>query len=125
MLTFLKAQVASLSASLVDYLTSMIAHYGFGMPGIPAHVMGNVVGGIVNFCIGRYWTFEKRAAQKTPYLQIGKYLLVWLGNLGLNTAGVYLLLRYGHMELAIAKIIVSLIVGFSYNYLLQKKFVFK
>lgn len=123
MLTFLKAQVASLTGSLVDFLSTMIAVEVFGVHYVRASICGNILGGITNFCMGRNWVFEAR--EKRAPLQMIKYLLVWFGNLGLNTWGLYLVTHYVGLSYLISKVAVSLIVGFSYNYLLQKKFVFK
>jgi putative flippase GtrA len=57
--------------------------------------------------------------------QAVKYVIVWAGNLLLVSAGVFLLTHYGSLSYLVSKIAVSLIVGFFYNYRLQKRFVFK
>ncbi|RFM27620.1 GtrA family protein [Deminuibacter soli] len=124
MFTFLKAQVASLTGSLVDFLTFLLAKNVVGVHYLHASIYGNVMGAITNFCMGRIWVFEARQKQAAP-VQMIKYLLVWCGNVALNSGGLYLAVHYLKLEETIAKVIVSVIVGFSYNYLLQKKFVFK
>jgi putative flippase GtrA len=43
----------------------------------------------------------------------------------LNTGGVFLMTHYTSISFIYSKIIVSLLTGFFYNYLLQHKFVFK
>jgi putative flippase GtrA len=49
-----------------------------------------------------------------------------MGNLALNTGGVHLLTEPPlGLRLAPSKIFVSLVVAITYNYVLQKKFVFK
>jgi putative flippase GtrA len=84
---------------------------------------GTIVGGIVNFLIGRNWVFEKSAGRIQN--QAGKYFLVWLGNLILTTSGVFAVTHYVHVRnYVISKIIVSCLIGVPYNYLMQKKFVF-
>ena len=122
-MTFAKAQVASLVASLIDFSTSIFLARVLGWWYLLASVTGTVVGGIVNFTINRHWVFEAREKRVTA--QAIKYILVWVGNLLLNAAGVYLITHYMRVNFVISKIIVSLIVGFFYNYLLQKKLVFK
>ncbi len=123
MLTFLKAQVASLTASLVDYLSTMIGVEVFGLYYVWSSICGTVIGGVTNFSMGRVWVFE--ATEKKAPAQMFKYLLVWTGNLALTTSGVYIVTHYVGLSYIVSKIAVSILVGFFYNYLLQKKFVFK
>jgi putative flippase GtrA len=123
MMTVAKAQVASLVASLIDFATSIFLARVVGWWYLAASITGTVVGGIVNFTINRHWVFEAR--EKRVATQAFKYIVVWVGNLLLNAAGVYLITHYMKVNFVISKIIVSLLVGFFYNYLLQKKVVFK
>ena len=121
--TFFKAQASSLTASSVDYaVTTMLKEWiGFGY--LLASILGTISGGVVNFWMNRRWAFDAR--EKKMYFQIVKYVLVWVGNLGLVTLGVFLLTHYGGINYLVSKICVSLFVGFFYNYTLQKRFVFK
>jgi putative flippase GtrA len=123
MMTFAKAQVASLVASLIDFSISIFLARVLGWWYLLASITGTVVGGIVNFTINRFWVFKAREKRVTT--QAIKYIVVWVGNLLLNALGVYLITHYMRVNFIISKIIVSLIVGFFYNYLLQKKVVFK
>lgn len=132
---FLKAQASSLTASIVDFTATIVLKEVFHIWYLAASVLGTITGGIVNFLINRNWVFETGNNHKvivTEYgdknrhvrLQAVRYLLVWTGNLGLNAAGVYLITHYCGVSYMISKIVVSLVVGISYNYLLQKRFVF-
>jgi len=122
MATFLKAQASSLTATAVDYLVTFLLQILFHWS-MPASILGTVSGGVVNFTMNRSWVFEARS--KKIQSQAIRYILVWIGNLILVTVGVFVLIKWGGLDLMVAKIIVSLIVGFFYNYFLQKKFVFK
>lgn len=123
MKTFLKANVASLTASFCDYLVTIILKQYLELDAVLASILGTVFGGIVNFLIGRHWVFK---ADDRPALQQGlRYLLAWIGNLILNALGVYLLIRLGGVHYIIAKVATSLTVAIAYNYPVQKKFVFK
>jgi len=122
MATFVKAQVASLSASIIDFLTTLVCTQVFHLWYVFGSVAGTTAGGIVNFMMGRNWVFDSK--QKNVTLQIFKYILVWAGNLALTTGGVYLVTHYLHVNYILSKILVSLTVGTSYNFLMQKKFVF-
>jgi putative flippase GtrA len=89
---------------------------------VAAAVTGTVTGGVINFLMGRHWVFQ--ADEEKAVRQIFKYLLVWTGNLLLNTGGVYLLASVAGLYYVASKVVTSLMVAFLYNYPLQKKFVF-
>ncbi|RZM25661.1 MAG: GtrA family protein [Pedobacter sp.] len=123
MATFLKAQVASLTASILDFLTTLVCKYVFHFQVILGSATGTIVGGIVNFLIGRNWAFDARRGNARN--QALKYFLVWSGNLVLTTSGVYLVTHaLGLTNYVLPKIFVSCVVGVPYNYFMQKKFVF-
>ena len=122
MATFVKAQVASLSASIIDFLTTLVCTQVFHLWYVLGSVAGTTAGGIVNFMMGRSWVFG--TTDRNINVQILKYILVWAGNLALTTAGVYLVTHYLHINYILSKIIVSCTVGTGYNFLMQKKFVF-
>jgi putative flippase GtrA len=122
MATFVKAQASSLIASLFDFLTTVVCKEFFYLWYVVANIIGTIVGGATNFVLGRVWVFHKK--EKSAPKQILRYILVWSGNAFLNTAGVFLVTHYIGLSYIISKIIVSFLVGISYNYILQKKFVF-
>ena len=122
MKVFLKANTASLVASFCDFASSVTLHQVFKMPAVAASIAGTFVGGITNFIICRYWAFNTRGIP--VHLQVKRYLPTWMGNLLLNSAGVYLLINSG-LNYILAKLITSVTVAVAYNYPLQKKYVFK
>ena len=122
MRAFLKSNMASLIASLFDYCITIAAVTFFEMPALTASVTGIICGAVLNFLMGRYWVFMQKG--DSSYSQVLRYFQVWCGNLVLNTAGMYGLIRFG-VNYIIAKIIISVLVAVSYNYPLQKKYVFK
>lgn len=122
MIVFFKANLASLIASFFDYLITILAVQFFGMNVVLASFIGNVSGGALNFTLGRVWVFTARGS--SGYVQARRYFLVWVGNLLLNSCGMYLFEKTG-LYYVIAKIITSLAVAFGYNYPLQKRYVFK
>lgn len=122
-LKFLKSQLAASAGSLVDFLTATSLVHIFEHNIVQANVTGNIAGGIVNFWLGRIWVFNSR--QNALHRQFIRYGVVWAGNVFLNTGGVFLMSHYTKLEFVYSKITVSVLVGFFYNYLLQRKFVFK
>lgn len=127
MFTFVKAQTASIIATIVDFVVTILLVNLLKLHDDVATTMaaatGTITGGIVNFLLGREWVFL--ATHQTRTVQAGRYFLVWTGNLLLNAGGVYLLIHYGDMKVIYAKVLVSVLIGFSYNYFLQKKYVFR
>jgi putative flippase GtrA len=123
MITFAKAQLASLIASIVDYWCNIIAVEIFGIWYVWASAIGTMIGGVTNFSLGRNWVFRNK--EKTRQVQLLRYTMVWTGYLVLTTFGVFLLTHYAHVNYIISKATVSLLMAISYNYPLQKKFVFR
>ncbi|MDB5249883.1 MAG: GtrA family protein [Segetibacter sp.] len=123
MLTFLKANISSSIASLIDYLVTIFLVTFFQVDVVIASTTGTICGGVLNFLIGRNWVFQSK--KRKVHQQAVRYGIVWVGNLFLNTGGMYLLTKVLKVHFIPAKISVSLLVGFGYNYTLQKRYVFK
>ena len=119
---FFKGNAASFIASLCDYSIAIVLKEYFTVQPFAASIIGTVGGGIINFFICRYWVFK--ANKTSVFLQSKRYLLTWTGNLLLSALGVYLLLGTG-LNYVLAKLITSVLVVITYNYPLQKKYVFK
>ena len=122
MLLFFRAQASSLIATLVDFFTTLILVELFMQHYLMASVLGAIAGAVTNFMINRQWAFN--ATEESVRKQSMRYVLVWTGSLMLNTSGLYLLTYFLNIKYIIYKIIVSLIVGIGFNYVLQKKYVF-
>jgi putative flippase GtrA len=130
MITFTKAQLASLLATGVDFLVTAVLLRWAGIPPVAASarvtfygVTGTLCGGFTYFMISRSWVFN--AQEKKWMAQVNRYVPVWIGNLVLNGSGLYLLTRYTGIQPMLAKAITATLVAVFYNYPLQKRFVFK
>jgi len=122
MITFFKAQASSLIASATDFLITALTVSFFGWWFVAGSITGTVSGGFVNFYINRNWVFK--AGLKNIYPQVIRYILVWVGNLLLVTSFVYLLTHFFYLNYLLSKIAVSIVMGLSYNYYMQKQFIF-
>ena len=123
MITFTKAQLASILATGVDFaITFLLLHFA-GAPIVASGATGTICGGVTNFLIGRNWVFN--AQEQKWAAQLNRYVLVWIGNLVLNVSGLWLLAHYTGLKDMFAKIITAITVAVCYNYPLQKRFVFK
>ena len=137
LITFMKAQFASQISSLVDFSTTIILANIFSVYYVVATFSGAICGGIVNCIINYKWTF-KDGGCRMEFVFI-KYTLVWIGSIYLNTYGTYRLTETitanawvqetlsGFFDnlFIVCKMFVSLMVGFFWNYNLQRSFVYK
>jgi putative flippase GtrA len=122
MKTFLKAQLSSLIATATDFGVTILLVEVFLSNYAVSTSTGAVLGGVVNFLVNKYWSFAKgKALTKNQAI---KYGLVWIGSILLNTAGSTWILSTIDGSYLIVKILVSMIVGISFNYSLQKYYVF-
>jgi putative flippase GtrA len=122
MQTFIKAQASSIISTFFDLVTTVVCKEFFYFWYVIASLIGTLVGGSTNFALGRTWVFNRKE-KKIP-VQAVKYFVIWNGNLVLSTLGVFIVTHYIGLSYFYSKLIVSVVVGVGYNYLLQKKFVF-
>ena len=126
MITFTKAQLASILATGVDFAVTFLLLHGFGAKanaGVASGAMGTICGGVTHFLISRNWVFNAQEGKWAA--QLNRYVLVWTGNLLLNVSGLWLMIHYAGVRAMTAKVIVAVTVAVCYNYILQKRFVFK
>jgi len=123
MITFTKAQIASLLATGVDFLVTFLLIRFAGAPIVAGGATGTLCGGVTHFMVSRNWVFNAREEKWAA--QLNRYVLVWIGNFLLNVSGLWLITRYTPVKDMLAKVIVAVTVAVCYNYILQKRFVFK
>lgn len=121
--TFTKAQVASLIASGVDFLVSWLLVNRLQAPYLAGGVTGTICGGVTHFLISRNWAFSAQEKKWTG--QLSRYIPVWIGNLILNASGLWFLKSVAGLPFWPAKIATAIGIAVFYNYVLQKRFVFK
>ena len=121
MYTFLKAQASSLISTAVDYVAMILGVEFIGMAYGTASAVGNLAGAVANYSINKKWVFSSSLNQTQSII---RYIIVWLGYVALSSSLVVLLTFYTNFNYIAVKTIVAVALGISYNYLLQKKFVF-
>jgi putative flippase GtrA len=123
MVSLRRSQIASLTATLVDFSSLIflveIGHVWY----VAATATGAFLGAIVNFILGRHWTFE--ADHDSVRGQAIRYAVVSAVSLVLNSSGVYLLTEYLGIHYAISKAITAFLVGILFNFPLHRRFVFR
>ena len=118
---YLKAQVAAILGSMADYLTVIIMVEVLKCWYLLANLCGNLVGGTAQFFLGRKWAFQSPG---NVYIQMFRFILIFSGNLVLSAAGIYVLTSLIHISYLISKTAISILLGLTYNYYTQKRFVF-
>lgn len=125
---FIRAQFSSLSATGVDYAVTAILFQFCSVGYVWSTLFGAMCGGLFNGIVNYEWTFRGTSRSKRSVAV--RYLIVWAGSIALNTLGVILLAplfssTIGLGSLMSAKVIVSILVGCLWNFLLQKNWVYR
>jgi len=120
--SFVRLQLASIVGSLVDFSSTWLWVTVFDAWYVGATIVGNILGGTILFILCRNWVFKKFSGA-IPF-QAAKFVLVFAGSIILTTLGIYLLTHFLRLPYMVSKIICSVILGLSYNYILQAKYVF-
>ena len=125
---FIRAQFSSLSATGVDYVVTVLLFQFFQVGYVWSTAIGAICGGLFNAVVNYRWTF--RGTSRTKRAIAVRYLFVWLGSIILNTFGISLLApllssSVGLGSLMFAKVIVNILVGLLWNFVLQKYWVYR
>ena len=136
--TFLRSAVSSQASGWVDMIVGFVMFYWIFNQHLSwlATGIGVVAGGIVNCIICYKFTFR---AENCPWKAVVvKYALVWIGNLILNSGGTNLLYvmleKWNILEdlgfktagyYATARLVMSLLVSWFWNFVLQRNFVYR
>ena len=136
--TFLRSAVSSQASGWVDFIVGFVMFYWIFNQHLQwlATGIGVVAGGIVNCIICYKFTFR---AENCSWQAVAvKYAMVWVGNLILNSGGtqlLYMILERWHFlddlgftpagYYAAARLVMSLLVSWFWNFLLQRNFVYR
>jgi len=122
MRVFIRVQVASILGSAADYAATILLTEIFRCPYLISNFLGNILGGTAQFNLCRHWAF-KNVEGRMP-VQATRFIIAFAGNLVLSAAGIYLMTRFLGLNYIVSKTITSIGLGVSYNYWIQKKYVF-
>jgi putative flippase GtrA len=114
--------LSSIAATATDFTIMITLVSLLSLPPSAGTAMGAACGAGVNFMLGRWWVF--RATEGHAGAQAGRYALVSLGSLMLNTAGVYLFSEIHNINYVAARAFVAVTVSFGWNFVLHRFFVF-
>lgn len=121
-MTYFKAQFSALIATAVDFSITVALSRLLGCCYLTSVFVGTLSGGIINFYINRDWVFTsvKPARRGQPL----RYMIACLINIFLVTLGVYFLTEHFDLNYMLSKVLVSIVLGCSYSYLIQKYYIF-
>ena len=119
---FIKVQIGSIIGSVADFLVTILCtELGFSWY-LVSSILGNCAGGSIQFALSKRWIF-KNSKSGIP-VQLFKYIIFFLGNILLSAAGIYAFTQFLHIHYIVSKLLSSVLLGLSYNYYMQKYFVF-
>ena len=121
--SFFRSQIASITATAADYLTFFVLEAVIGVYYPIASAIGNILGAIVNFSMGRWWSFKSKDHRWIR--QALKYALVSLSSAAINTWGLIVLVERFGLDEYLSKVVVGITVGIIWNFPLFRYFVFK
>ena len=122
--SFLRYNVSAGMATATDFLTLLFFKEVLGVYYVLATFIGACCGATVAFFLGRNWTFLNKEGKISS--QGAKFIFVVCGSILLNTFGEYFftdVLKIGHYMFA--RVVTAITVGLSYNFPMQRYFVFR
>ena len=116
-------QVASVVATAIDFSVMTAAvELGHLAPAV-ATLCGATLGGVVNFQLGRHYTFVAGNDRAAP--QALRYALVSGASAGWNTLGELVAHDLLGVQYLAGRLVVALLVSVLWNYPMQHRFVFR
>ncbi|MBO9674354.1 MAG: GtrA family protein [Sphingobacteriaceae bacterium] len=123
---FLKAQVSAFSGGVTDYGLMILLTEWLHIHFTISILISGTIGGIVNFCINRFWAFKNNEGYCTTATgQLIRFFTVVLGSISLKSGGTYLLHSTINLDYKIGRLLIDSIVSYGFNYPLMKYWVFK
>ena len=120
---YARTQLALVLGSIVDFACTWLLVHSLGIWYVAANVGGNVTGAVTQYTLSRIWVFK--ATEQAVPAQLSRFVLMWTGNIGLSALFVFILTNYLGVYYMLSKLIVSIILGLTYNYLVSRRFVFR
>jgi putative flippase GtrA len=119
-----KHQLASAVTTAIDFAAMIVLVSVVGISAEAGTACGAGTGAVVNFTIGRHFTF--RATGGAAHGQAVRYALVSAASLGLNTLGVHLIILVVAPHFyVVARAVTATLVSFLWNFPMHRYFVFR
>lgn len=124
MTSLLRYNVSAGIATATDFSTLLVCKELIGLNPVLGTFIGAIAGATVAFFLGRNWTFFNKDGRMSS--QGVKFILVVIGSILLNTFGEYLLTEIVYVgHYMVARVLTAITVGVTYNFPMQRYFVFR
>jgi putative flippase GtrA len=121
--SFYKYNIVALIATSLDFISFIFLNDILNLWYVFATIISVSMGGVTAFLLNRNWVFPD--TNKPVTTQAIQYVTVWSGSLVLNTIGLYLMVENSALTEVVSKLIIAILVGVSYNFLMSKYYIFK
>lgn len=121
--SFFRSQASSAVSTVFDFGSFGFLYYLLTVHYALSSGIGNILGAIVSFYLGRVWAFKRQDGKLSH--QAIKYAITSLSSAFINTSGVVFLTETFGIEPIWSKAIVALLVGATFNFLMFRYFVYK
>jgi putative flippase GtrA len=121
--SLVRAVMTSLSATMVDFFVSIFLNGILNVYYVTATSIGGLCGAATSFFMGRVWVFKKKTNKLKN--QLLKFIFTNLVSIFLNTSGVFFIKEHFDLPFFWSRILISVCVGFFFNFLMNRFFVFK
>lgn len=119
----LRFQSSAVLSTVADFMVTLFMKEILGLSYLLSTATGTTSGGILNFILCRNWVFK--ASQFPAPRQVFRYTFTWCISILLNISGVYLLTSIAGFNYILSKLIVSSFIGLTFNFSMQRRFVFR
>ncbi|MGI6219299.1 MAG: GtrA family protein [Bacteroidaceae bacterium] len=134
---FLRAQLSAQLATIFDFSVTLFLFYLCSVNYLCSTFVGALSGAVLNCVVNYEWTFKASGMDKRRVAL--KYCVVWGGSIALNTWGTYFFTELMHRvywlrslpallgenSFLVSKVLTAILVGCFWNYLLQRRFVYR
>ena len=121
--SFVKSQASSVIATATDFCIYFLLYKGFDIFYGLSSGIGAVFGAVVSFFLGRHWAFKKKDGRLTT--QALRYAVTSGSSVFLNTFGMIWVTETFHISPDVSKVIVAILIGVLFNFLMFRYFVYK
>ena len=127
LIVFSKAQLSAFIGGVTDYFIMIFLTEVFHVHYTISIAIGGVIGAVINFSLNKTWTFRsKNKAYKNSWSQqLMRFILVVINSITLKSLGTYIITKFFKIDCKISRIIIDLFVSITFNYTLQRFWVFK
>ena len=120
---FFRSQVVSLTATTVDFSIALFLHNFLSIYYVSATTLGSVCGACTSFFLGRNWAFVNKKGKLRK--QAMRFIIINLFSVFVNSTAVFFFKENFHLSFFTSRVIVAVLVGIFFNFLMNRYFVYR